>query len=183
MATVPRMTAGLASYALSDLEALERERPELGRLEVVDGALHATGESAVGDQHQRIVQGLLLLLVGLCPATHLVRLDTWWETPNGKLRPDVAVYRVADRPPSRRAFRVPPVATVEVLSDDADHDLVRKEQLYARLGVRHRAYVEPWGRGDWWCPIDGVDRDEPTVELQLNGWPPVLLGRDALLAD
>lgn len=44
MADTSRMTAsGLADYTLSDLEALENEHPELGRLEVIDGALHATG--------------------------------------------------------------------------------------------------------------------------------------------
>lgn len=128
MATVPPMSStGLAAYTVADLEALEDERPELGRLEVIDGALHATGESAVGDRHQMIVQRLHLVFAAARPAGQIVRLDTWWESTQGKLRPDLAVYRPEDRPANRKAFRLPPQATLEVLSDDADHDLVRKD--------------------------------------------------------
>lgn len=182
MATVPPMRGGLSEYTLADLEALEREHPELGHLEVVDGALHATGESAVGYLHQIVVQRLHLLFAAACPAEALVLLDTWWESPRGKIRPDLALYRPQDVPPSRKAFRVPPWATLEVLSDDADHDFVRKDGLYAAFAVAHRAYVEPWGRFDWWCRLDGVPHSGPSATWSLPGWPPLVLQRDTLLA-
>ncbi len=101
------MITGLADYTLADLEALENERPELGRLEVIDGALHATGESAVGNLHQLIMQRLHLLFAAACPPGSIVRLDTWWMSPRGKIRPDVAVYRRGDEPADRYgAFQV-----------------------------------------------------------------------------
>jgi len=106
------MSTGLAAYTVTNLEALDQERPELGRLEVIDGVLYATGGSAVGDLHQLIVQRVFLLFAGACPDTHIVRLDTWWVSAHGKVRPDLAVYRPEDRPATRRAFRVPPLATL-----------------------------------------------------------------------
>lgn len=183
MATVPPMSTGLAAYTVTDLEALEQERPELGRLEVIDGVLYATGGSAVGDLHQLVVQRLHLLFAAACPDTSIIRLDTWWVSARGKVRPDLAVYRPEDRPATRRAFRVPPSATLEVLSEDAHHDLVRKDAVYAAFGVAHRAYVEPWGRYPWWCRVEGVDHDGPVAEWRLGGWPPLRLVRDDLLAD
>lgn len=176
------MRSGLSEYTLADLEALEREHSELGRLEVIDGALHATGESAVGYLHQMVVQRLHLLLAAACPPGALVLLGTWWESSRGKIRPDLALYRPEDVPASLKAFRVPPSATLEVLSDDADHDLVRKDGVYAEFGVARRAYVEPWGRFDWWCRLDGVPHDGPTATWSLPGWPPLVFRRDALLA-
>ena len=183
MATVNRMIADLADYTTADLEALENEHPEWGRLEVIDGALHATGGSAVGDLHQLVVQRLHLLVAALCPPSHIVRIDAWWHSPRGKIRPDVALYRPEDRPANRKAFRVAPWAIIEVLSDDADHDLVRKDGVYAALGVAHRAYVEPWDRYPWWCRLDGVDHDGPVATWELAGWPPLDLERATLLAD
>lgn len=183
MANVPRMITDLAEYTSADLEALENEHPELGRLEVIDGALHATGGSAVGDLHQLIVQRLHLLFAAACPASHIVRIDTWWRSSRGLIRPDLAVYRPEDRPASRRSFTVPPWATVEVLSDDAHHDLVRKDDIYVEFGVARRAYVEPWGRYRWWCRLDGVDHDGAEAVWELDGWPPLRLVRGELLAD
>jgi Uma2 family endonuclease len=183
MSSVDPVSTSVTDYSLADLEALENEHPELGRLEVIDGALHATGESAVGDLHQLVVQRLFLLFAVVCPPTHLVRLDTWWLSTRGKIRPDLAVYRAEDRPANRKAFTVAPYAIVEVLSDDAHHDLVRKEEIYAEFGVTRRAYVEPWARHDWWCRLDGRDVDEPQAVWDLSGWPPVQLQRDELLAD
>jgi hypothetical protein len=95
----------------------------------------------------------------------------------------VALYRPHDRPANRKAFRVSPWATIEVLSDDADHDLVRKDGVYADLGVAHRAYIEPWNRYPWWCRLDGVDHDGTVAVWDLPGWPPLELGRGALLED
>jgi hypothetical protein len=183
MAKVPRVITDLAECTSADLEALESEHPELGRLEVIDGALHATGGSAVGDRHQLVVQRLFLLLVSACPAAHIVRIDTWWRSSRGLLRPDIAVYRVQDRPADRRVFTVPPRAAVEVLSEDAHHDLVRKDGLYTDSGVAHRAYVDPWGRFTWWCRLDGTDHDGPTVTWELEEWPPLRFDRASLLAD
>ena len=137
----------------------------------------------MGDLHQLIVGRLYLLFVALCPPTHLVRFDTWWVSTRGKIRPDLALYRPQDRPPNRKSFRVPPRATLEVLSDDVDHDLRRKDALYADFGVAHRAYVEPWGRFDWWCRIEGVEHTGETATWPLRGWPDVTLVRDELLAD
>ena len=48
MSSVPPLTKGLASDSTAYLEALEREHPELGRLEEIDGALHATGSRRWG---------------------------------------------------------------------------------------------------------------------------------------
>lgn len=182
MASLPHMTSGLADATLAELEALEHEHPELGRIEVIDGALHASGESAVGYLHQMVVQRLNLLLAAACPPGALVVLDTWWTSHRGRIRPDLALYRPADVPESLKAFRVPPWATLEVLSDDADHDLVRKDGIYADFGVARRAYVEPWGRYDWWCRLDGVPHAAPSAMWELPGWPPLTLERDALLA-
>lgn len=183
MASVPRMITGLADYTLADLEALENERPELGRLEVIDGALHATGESAVGNLHQLLMQRLHLVFAAACPAAFIVRIDTWWMSPRGRLRPDVAVYRRGDEPADRfGAFRVAPQATLEILSDDADHDLVRKDGIYEQFGVTHRAYIEMRDRYAWWCRLDGVDHDAPTVTWHLDGWPALSLHRDELFA-
>lgn len=182
MATVRPMRSGLADYTTTDLEALEAERPELGRLEVLDGALHATGESAMGYLHQMVVQRLYLQFAAACPPGAMVLLDTWWESPRGKLRPDLALYRPEDRPANLRAFRVPPWAILEVLSDDADHDLVRKDAVYRDLGVARRAYVEPWGRQSWWCRLDGVGHGRGTAVWELPDWQPLRLSRAELLA-
>lgn len=182
MAKVPRVTTDLADYTTADLEALEREHPEWGRLEVIDGALHATGGSAVGDRHQLVVQRLFQLLASACPPSHVVRLDTWWYSARGLVRPDVAVYDVGDRPDDGRAFTAAPQAVLEVLSDDAHHDLVRKDGVYTELGVAHRAYVEPWGRYGWWCRLDGVDHDATVATWQLDAWPELRLDRNELLA-
>jgi hypothetical protein len=180
MPRMPRMQLGLTDYTQADLEALEDERPELGRLEVIDGALHATGESAVGNLHQLLMQRLHLLFVAACPPTHIIRLDTWWYPPRGKLRPDVAVYRPADVPADvHGVFRVPPLAIVEILSDDAHHDLVRKDEIYAAAGVR-RAYLDMRRRFDWWLRLDGVDHAGPVATWELDGWPPLRFDREAL---
>lgn len=182
MAKVPRVTTDLADYTTADLEALEREHPEWGRLEVIDGALHATGGSAVGNLHQLVLQRLHLLFASACPATQVVRLDTWWHSPRGLVRPDVAVYRSGDEPTDRGgAFRVPPQAIVEVLSDDADHDLRRKDAIYAEHGVSRRAYLDPYERDNWWVRLDGVDHREPVAVWQLDTWPELRLDHDELL--
>lgn len=184
MASVERMITGLADYTLADLERLEDERPELGRLEVIDGALHATGESAVGNLHQLLMGRLLLLFSAACPATAILRIDTWWMSPRGKIRPDLAVYRPGDQPTDRRgAFRVAPTAIVEILSADDHHDLVRKDAIYAEAGVRRRAYVDAFQRYGWWCRLDGTDHAGDTADWQLDGWPALRLSRAELFAD
>lgn len=183
MAMIPDMPLELVDYSQAYLEALEAERPELGRLELIDGALHATGGSAVGNLHQLLLQRLHLLFAAACPPTSIVRIDTWWRSPRGKLRPDVAVYAPSDVPEDRQGmFAVPPRAIVEILSADAEHDLVRKDEIYAEHGVR-RAYLEPFGRFDWWLRLDGVDHDGAVVHWQLDGWPALRFDRDELLAD
>ena len=52
---------------------------------------------------------------------------------SGKIRADVAVYRVVDLPEAGTVFRLPPVACVEVLSDDALHDLAAGYLAAGRL--------------------------------------------------
>jgi hypothetical protein len=178
------MITGVADYTLAELQALERERPELGRLEVLDGALHATGGSAVGNLHQLVVQQLYLLFAAACPPEWIVRLDTWWVSPRGKLRPDVAIYRPGDQPPGRTgAFRVAPTAVLEVLSDDDTHDLVHKNDIYRTFGVTRRAYLDTRLRHGWWCRLDGHDHPPPAAVWQLDGWPPLRFDRDALVTD
>lgn len=175
------MTAGLAELSTTELEALEREHPELGRIEILDGALHAAGDSAVGYLHQMVVQRLYLAFVAALPADDVLILDCWWLLERGKLRPDVALYHREDVPADLKSFRTPPWATLEVLSDDADHDLVHKDGVYAEQGVTRRAYVEPWGRFGWWCRLDGVEHAGPTAMWELPAWPPLRLERDVLL--
>lgn len=96
-----------------------------------------------------------------------MRLDTWWRSPRALLRPDVAVYRAEDEPADRRgAFRVPPQAVLEILSEDTHHDLVRKDGVYAKFGVARRAYLDPAERYGWWWRADDTDHREPVVS-----WP------------
>jgi hypothetical protein len=71
---------------------------------------------------------------------------------------------------------------VEILSDDADHDLVRKDAIYAEFGVPHRAYIEIRERYGWWCRLDGRDHTDPATVWQLPGWPPLEFDRAHLLA-
>lgn len=180
------MVNSLADYTIEDLEALERERPELGRVELVDGALHATGESALGIPHQIIMQRIHLLLHPHCPTGLVVMLDTWWHYVranglSGKIRADVAVYRLDDLPPSGKVFRLPPLVSLEILSDDAVHDLVAKDDVYAEHGTR-RAYLDPDERYGWWFKAEGVEYSAPTVTWKLDGWPPVVLDRAVALA-
>ncbi|CAN5905174.1 hypothetical protein BH23ACT10_BH23ACT10_21900 [soil metagenome] len=183
MASVSRMITGLADYTLTDLEALENERPELGRLEVIDGALHATGESAVGNLHQLVMQRLHLLFASLCPPDFIVRIGTWWMSPRGKLRPDVAVYRGGDEPADCfGAFQVTPYAILEILSDDADHDLVRKDGIYEQFGVSHRGYIDMRDRYPWWCRLDGSDHATLAATWQLGDWPDLVVRREELFA-
>jgi hypothetical protein len=180
------MVNSLADYTTEDLEALERERPELGRVELIDGALHATGESALGIPHQLIMQRLHLLLAPRCPAGLVVMLDTWWHYVranglSGKIRADVAAYRLADLPAAGKVFRSPPRFSLEILSDDAVHDLVAKDDVYAEHGTR-RAYLDPDERGGWWWKADGVEHTAATATWQPDGWPPLTLDRGVLLA-
>jgi hypothetical protein len=183
MASVPRMISGVADYTLAELEALENERPELGRLEVIDGALHASGGSSVGNLHQMLMQQLHLLFHAACPPGDIIRLDTWWLLDRGKLRPDVAVYRRGDQPEKPSGgFRVPPRAIVEIISEDSHHDLVRKDEIYAEAGVR-RAYVNDLPRFDWWIRLDGVDHAGPEATWQLDGWPALRLERHSLFTE
>jgi hypothetical protein len=182
MASIERMITGLVDYTCEDLEQLERERPELGRVEIVDGALHATGESAVGDLHQLIVQRLFLVFTPLCPPDQILRIDTWWMSHRGKIRADLAIWRPEDRPANRKAFRVPPRAVLEVLSDDGRHDTVTKDEVYAEAGSV-RAYLDPRQRDGWWLRAGGAEHRAPTATWQPPGWPPIPLVRDDLLAD
>lgn len=175
------MITGLVDYTCEDLEALEREHPDLGRVEVVDGALHGTGDSAVGDMHQLILQRLHLLFAPLRPAGHAVRLDAWWHSSRGKIRADLGLWRPQDRPANGKAFRLPPYAIIEVLSDDGRHDVDVKDDVYAEFGVR-RSYLDPQSRWGWWARLDGVDHERPTAAWQLDGWPAVVLDREALFA-
>lgn len=187
MGTVPRITTtSLSDYTVEELEALEREWPELGRVELIDGALHATGESAMGIPHQIIMQRLHLLLTPLCPTGLLVMLDTWWhyvrpDGRRGKIRADVGIYRVEDLPDAGKVFLRPPVAVVEILSDDALHDLASKDEIYAQHSAQ-RAYIDPDQRYGWWWRADGNDVDGALARWVLDGWPSIELDKARLLA-
>lgn len=182
------MTA-LAEYTLADLERLEAERPELGKVEILDGTLVATGDSVTGNRHQAVALVLTLLLARHCPDGFVVRPDTHWSLDRPlhgrtRLRPDIGVWRATDQPTDGGAFRVAPVAVVEVLSDDADHDLVRKDPVYRDAGVT-ALYVDPRERSGWWARIGAaacVDVDEPALAWAVPGWPPLRVERDAVLA-
>ena len=175
------MATSLAEYTLEDLQRLERERPELGKVELVGQALHATGESVTGDRHQACVGGLHALLLATVPATQVLRLDTYWFAREGKFRPDLALWRATDRPADDGAFRAPPLAVVEVLSADRDHDLVTKAAVHAAHGV-DLLVLDPAQVDGWWCRVGGGDVRAATATWQPPGWPePVLLARDALL--
>lgn len=106
------------------------------------------------------------------------------DVPRGRLRPDLALYRRGDEPANRYGpFRVAPSAILEILSDDAFHDLLHKDEIYRQYGVTRRAYVDPQQRIGWWCRLDGTDHTAPTVVWRLDGWPELRLDRDALLVD
>ena len=174
------MATSLAEYTLEDLQRLERERPELGKVELVGEALHATGEST-GDRHQACVGRVYALLLPAVPATQVLRLDTYWFAAEGKFRPDLALWRAADRPADGGAFRAPPLAAVEVLSADRDHDLVTKAAVYAAHAV-DLLVLDPAQVDGWWCRVGGSGVRAATTTWQPPGWPePVVLARDALL--
>ena len=109
-------------------------------------------------------------------------LDTYWAAPDGTYRPDLALWAQADLPPDGGAFRRPPLAAVEVLSADRDHDLVTKAPVYAAHGVA-LLVVDPAESEGWWCRVERREVREPATSWQPPGWPsPVELRRDALLA-
>jgi Uma2 family endonuclease len=174
-------TLAFGAYTLGDIEALENEHPEFGRIEVVHGALYAGGLEVGSDTHMSIVQALNQLLVPACPAGHVVRFDTWWHLGHGQLlSPDLAVWAEADRPGEEEAFRRPPRAVVEVLSLDSDHDLVTKHAIYRAHGVA-TWYVDRRRRFGWWLSDgDAVQVREPAFELTIPGWSPITI-TDAIL--
>lgn len=172
----------LESYNLIDLEQLQREHPEFGRVEIINGSLIAGGVDVTGDRHQSVVQALFLLLITDCPADQIIRLDTYWFGQQNRLRPDLAVWRVADRPADGGAFIVPPIAVIEVLSTDADHDLIRKAQIYRAHGVK-AWYVDPVSRNGWWL-TDGasVCHDGSSATIEMPARDPLAISRDILTA-
>jgi Uma2 family endonuclease len=61
-------------------------------------------------------------------------------------RPDLLGWRKArfPRPPSQQRAHVVPDRVCEVISPShRRHDLITKGDAYARIGVRHRWYVDP----------------------------------------
>jgi Uma2 family endonuclease len=148
------IAATLESYGLVELEELQHQHPEFGRVEIINGSLIAGGVDVTGDRHQSVVQALFLLLMTECPPDQVVRLDTYWFGDQTRLRPDLAMWRTSDRPADGGAFTMPPVAVIEVLSSDADHDLVRKAEIYRAYGVA-AWYVDPAERNGWWL-TDGL---------------------------
>ena len=171
----------LHEYTLEDLDALARERPEFGRIEIIEGSLVAEGAEMTGDRHQGVVQAIFLALVDQQVDRHRIRLDTYWfaSSPT-RLRPDIAIYRQRDRPADGGAYRVPPLAIFEVVSDNADHDLVRKRAIYREHGVV-TWFVDPKRRHGWWLS-DGADEtyDGETATIELPDRPPVTLERAML---
>ena len=76
---------------------------------------------------------------------------------------------------------MPPLAAVEVLSSDRDHDLVKKAAVYARHGVDLVA-VDPTEAEGWWCLVGGRRVSAARAEWQPPGWPePVPLTRRSIL--
>lgn len=177
----PVSTMTLASYELEDLQRLEAERPELGKTEVLGDALYASGVEVTGDRHQTLAQRIFLLLTASCPAGFVVNFDTYWFGEEARLRPDVAAWRVEDRPRDGGAFRRPPVAMCEILSSDAAHDLDRKAPIYDRAEVS-TLYVDPRERYGWWCRTGAEDHQQERVTWPLPGWPPIELERAEILA-
>ncbi len=155
------------SYSLADLEALEREHPEFGRVEILSGTLVAAGANVTGDRHQAVVQAVFLALVADAPPDQVVRLDTYWFSVDQRLRPDLAIWSADDRPADGGAFTRPPLAVFEILSADADHDLVRKATIHRRHDVANW-FVDPAERHGWWLS-DGADisvtADSAAVDL------------------
>lgn len=173
------MTTSVAAWEPEDLERLERERPELGRVEVFEGALYASGESVNTHRHQRVVDRMVRLLFDAAPSELLAVSDTWWFLASRKVRPDVGVWRRADVPSDGGVFRRPPVAVVEVLSEDRDHDLVRKHALYRAEGVQS-VFIDPSVREGWWLRVGDRDVVEPAFEWLLGDWSVHLLRGELL---
>lgn len=167
-------------YGVAELEALQRDHPEFGRVEIVNGSLVAGGVDMTGYQHQRVVQALFLLLVEGYPPGHLVQIDTYWFGDGFRVRPDLAVWPDADRPADGGAFRAPPIAAFEVLSADAEHDLVTKRAIYAANGVA-TVFVDPDRRNGWWLRTpDGADHIDDAVRVELPGATSIDIARSII---
>lgn len=77
---------------------------------------------------------------------------------------------------------MPPQAILEILSDDAGHDLRRKDAVYAEHGVARRAYLDPYERHGWWIRLNGADHSDTAITWHLEDWPELRFERDELLA-
>ncbi|HWL42163.1 MAG TPA: Uma2 family endonuclease [Ilumatobacter sp.] len=171
----------IQAYTLEDIETLEHEHPEFGRIEIVNGALYAGGADLGSDVHQGITFELMMLLGSLRPPGFVVRGETYWRAgPRQMLRPDVAIWAQHDRPVPEQAFQSPPMAVFEVLSRDRDHDLLTKHRIFREHGVAtwyvDRRRTEGWWLGDG----ESVQVGDPSFELTLPGWPTVTI-TDAVL--
>jgi Uma2 family endonuclease len=174
--------ATLESYGLDELEELQQQHPEFGRVEIINGSLIAGGVDVTGDRHQSVVQALFLLLIEQCPSEQVIRLDTYWFGDQVRLRPDVAIWPTPDRPADGGAFVTPPLAVIEVLSTDADHDLVRKYEIYRSFGVVSW-FVDPAQRNGWWLSDGDAFRfDGESATVELPGRPPIEVPRSLLSA-
>jgi Uma2 family endonuclease len=110
-----------------------------------------------------------------------VRLDTYWFVGSHRLRPDLAIWRVIDRPVDGGAFRHAPIAVIEVLSADAGRDLVRKLAIYRSHGVA-TWFVDPAQRNGWWLSKGDDHWSTDEADITLPGWPSVSADRRVVIA-
>ncbi len=161
----------LGAYTFDELAAICDERPELGRVEIIHGSLVAEGAEMTGDRHQGTVGALFELLIAVRPPEYVIRLDTYWFVGDSRLRPDIAVWRQDQRPSNGGEFKVPPLASIEIVSRDDGHDMVRKHAIYRDHGVA-TWYVDCSRRHGWWITDgEGNDVTAESLELTIPGWP------------
>lgn len=178
--------SALTEFTLDDLQRLESANPGFGRIEIIGGLLWAGGTEMTGDRHQSTVQSLFEVLLPLRPVGFVLRLDTYWFSGADKIRPDMAIWREADRPTDGGAFRLPPVIAFEILSSDADHDLVAKAAIYRARGVL-AVFLDPAQRHGWWCRIApptgaGTDHHDESIAIAIPEWPPIVIPLTVLTA-
>lgn len=133
-----------------------------------------------GDRHQAVVQAIFVALLAEESVDQVIRLDTYWFDSDIRIRPDVAIWNATDRPHDGGAFTVPPLAVIEVLLSDADHDLVRKADVYRRHGVA-AWFVDPRRRYEWWLSdAAGTVDDSPVATITLPGRTDLELSRSII---
>jgi Uma2 family endonuclease len=134
--------------SLADLEALGDD----ARAELIDGVLYELPMTSFG--HGYIAGCILAALWPVYQVGSRKGPGGWWLQPENDflargrevVRPDLLGWRKTrlPQPPPQQRARVVPDWVCEIISPSTRrHDLLTKRDAYARIGVRHRWYVDP----------------------------------------